>query len=363
MRFNPSVIIALLMLLIIGLWFVINSGNDEAGSKTPDPNAFQAEEIPKVVVEIRVASEHQKSLQLYGRSEANREVQVKAETAGLVIATPIKEGRTIKRGAVLCRQDIDARKAMLDQAKAMLKTRELEFKAAKTLVEKGFRSETQAATAQAALDGSRAAVKQAEIELDNVNMRAPFGGVFETQIAEIGDYLAPGQPCGLLVELDPLIVTSQLTEQQVGLIKAGQSAEISLATGEQITGTVRRIESRANPSTRTFRTEIAVPNNDLSLKAGLTATVRVKAGTEMAQHIPGRIMTLSDDGVIGVKYLDSEDIVRFAVTQTIDEDESGVWVTGLPDSIRIIVTGQDYVSVGTKTDPRFPNSDQSNAAQ
>jgi len=71
----------------------------------------------------------------------------------------------------------------------------------------------------------------------------------------------------------------------------------------------------------------------------------------MAHNIPSKILTLNSDGTVGVRYLDYDDVVRFASVKTIDEDANGIWVTGLPESTRIIVQGQDYVAVGTKAIP------------
>ncbi len=349
MKINRSIVIALSAIILIGLWFLMNAGgHQEVKSTIKTP--VEADQTITVITKPISASEHQVTYTLYGRTEANREVSIKAETAGLIVSTPITEGRRVSKGTIICRQDVDARQAVLDQANAGLRTRELEYKAAITLVEKGYRSETQAATALAALDGARASVKQAAIELDNINMRAPFSGIFEQQIAETGDYLGPGQPCGLLMELDPLVIVSELTESQIKDIQVGQTADIQLATGEIMSGKVRFIEARSDPSTRTFRAEIAVPNKDFALKAGVTATVRFRAGTTQAQHIPSQILGLNDQGILGARYLDRNNVVRFAAVKTIDEDEKGIWVTGLPEETRIIVKGHEYVAVGSSVE-------------
>ncbi len=353
MKPNRSQIIALVAILLVAAWFGVNSLSSEPTQSTSTAATEVAETaLPEVVIAHRTAEEHLQKISIYGRTEAIREVMVKAETTGLVVSAPLREGQRVSKGQLICKQDINARQANLDQARAMLRTRELEYKATKTLVEKGYRSETQAATALAALDGARASVKQAEIEIDNINIRAPFSGIFETQIAHIGDFLSPGQPCGLIVDLDPLAVVIELTENQVGQIKVGQDAQIELATGQSLTGQVRLIEARANPATRTFRTEIVIPNNDLALKSGVTATVAVDAGMVLAQRIPSQILSLDDAGNVGVRYLDEQNIVRFAQTTTIDEDETGIWVSGLPDQTRIIVKGQDFVSIGVEVDPK-----------
>lgn len=351
MKINSSYLFAGAAVIAIALWFLVNS---KEASKAP-PRAKTTVTVeqtePSVVYEDRVAETHPNSFKLFGRSEANREVDVKAKTAGLVIAAPVTEGRRVAKGTVICRQDVDARQAVLDQALALLKSREADLNATRVLVEKGFKSAIQMDAEKAAVDGARASVKQAEIELDNVTMRAPFAGVYEKQVAEIGDYLAPGQPCGRIVDMNPLIVAIDLTESQVGFIKVGQEANIELVTGEKLSGKIRFIESKANASTRTFRTEIAVPNSKYALKGGVTATVSIQTGTAMAHNIPSKVLTLDDAGNVGVRYLDYDDIVRFANVTVIDEDAMGVWVTGLPDSTRIITQGQDFVAIGTKTKP------------
>lgn len=317
------------------------------------PSAAEASApIPTVVVESRSAEDHQNSYKLYGRTEANREVAVKAETAGLVISTPVTEGLRIKRGTILCRQDVDARQANLEQARATMEARLFDLQSTQTLVDKGYKSAVQLKSQKAALDGAKAAVKQAKIELDNVNMRAPFSGIFDNQMAEVGDYLLPGQACGKLIEMNPLIVTVELTETQVGNMKIGQAADVKLATGERVTGKIRFIQANANAATRTFRTEIAISNEDYALKGGVTATVAIKAGIVKAQHVPSKILTLDSDGTVGVRFVDYDDRVGFAKITQIDEDPDGIWVTGLPDETRIIVQGQDYVSVGTEVDPK-----------
>ena len=350
MKINRSTWIALAAILLIIVWFGLRSGNQDVLKPKPNPlsSSTNEKQLPVVVTEWRNSREYPSSLELYGSSEANRDVSVKAKTAGLVVSLPIKVGQTVSPGQVICKQDIDARQAVLDQANALLKTRELEYKAAETLVQKGFSSETQAATAKAALDGAVASVKQAEIELDNVNIRAPFGGIFERKLAEIGDYISPGQACGLIVDLDPLLIVIELTESQVKKVNIGDKAIIGLATGEKVDGEIKVIDSRANASTRTCRTEIIVPNKNKSLKAGVSATVKINTGMVKAINIPSSILSLNNFGELGIRYVDNDNVVRFAITQTIDETSEGAWVTGLPDQIQIITQGQDYVAVGAK---------------
>ncbi len=348
MKLNRSYILALIIMAAIVLWFVYHGRHKQ--DQPLDAPRSEENATPRVVTKTIYSEDHERFIQLHGRTESDREVRVKAETAGLVVKTPVTEGHFVKRGTLLCQQHVDARKAQLDQALALLKTRELEYEAAKNLVKKGYRSETQAAQAKAALDGAKASVARARIELENINIRAPFDGILERQLAEVGDYLGPGQPCALLMDMTPLVVSGEVTEKQVAGIRIGQNVHINLATGQKLEGKVRLVETKANPQTRTFRIEVAVPNKDRKLKAGVTATLKLSAGKTQAHLIPASVMTLSDEGVVGVRIVDYDDIVRFVPVKQVDETQDGVWVTGLPESTNLIVRGQGYVREGTKVE-------------
>lgn len=355
MKLNTSYIIAGSLLLLGGVWFLVNNLGEEASLPVSTPATAQADAqrtMPTVQVRSVRASEHPNVLELYGQTQANREVAVKAETSGLVAQVSVREGQRVKRGQTLCRQDLNARAAQVDQAKANLRTIETDLNAARVLAEKGFQSSSRVTAFEAQLDGARAVLKQAEIEADNINIRAPFDGIWERQTAQVGDFLSPGMSCGLLVDMSPLKVNVQLNETQIGKIEIGDSAQIELATGQIVTGEIKFIEAKADPATRTFRVELHVPNSDYRLKAGVTATVRITSGLTSAQQIPSSILTLADSGDVGVRYLDASNIVRFASVKTIDETPNGIWVTGLPDVTRVIVEGQDFVSVGMEVDAK-----------
>jgi multidrug efflux system membrane fusion protein len=83
----------------------------------------------------------------------------------VVAATPALEGAFVREGQVLCRLAVDARQASLDEARAMLKSRQLQKDAAVRLADKGYRSPTQVLEAQANMDAAQAAVRAAEIAL------------------------------------------------------------------------------------------------------------------------------------------------------------------------------------------------------
>lgn len=356
MRLKPSYLFAAGLLGLVVLWFVFQGlfGHHDAKSAKDakgEPGAAQAatpKEDPVVQVSLIPETLRPHETIVRGRTQARRSVQVRAETAGSVARTPVLQGQYVKAGAILCQLRVDARQANLDQARAMLKSKQLSQQASQNLAAKGYRSQTQVLQDQAGMDNAAAAVRQAEIGLEQVNIRAPFSGVFDQRDAEVGSYLAPGASCGTMIELDPLLIVGDVAETDVGAIAVGQMATAKLSTGEIITGRVRYVAHDADPATRTYRVEVESTNPGNRARAGLSAEVRVAGGAAPAHLVPASALVLDAQGRQGVRYVTDDNRVVFSPVQVLDETPQGVWVGGLHGQIRLITVGQGYVSEGQK---------------
>jgi multidrug efflux system membrane fusion protein len=359
MRLKPSYLFAAGLLGVVILYFVVQSlfgHHDPKGGAVKGAGAGKAgataTAAPKgdPLVQVTVIPETERPFEtvVRGRTQARRLVQVKSETSGNVARTPVLQGSYVKAGTILCQLRIDARQANVDQARATLKSKQLSQEASQNLAAKGYRSQTQVLQDQAGMDNAAAAVRQAEIGLEQVNIRAPFSGVFDHRDAEIGTYLSPGQSCGTMIELDPLLVVGDVAETDVGRLTPGEGATALLSTGETVHGRVRYVAHDADPTTRTYRVEIEMANPGNRARAGLSADVRVKGGTAPAHMVPASALVLDAQGRQGVRYVTDDNRVAFSAVQVLDETNDGVWVSGLHGQIRLITVGQGYVSEGQR---------------
>jgi multidrug efflux system membrane fusion protein len=347
MRWKSQYVFIAAVLGALAMWFIAMSilgGGKKAEAKaTPPPSGpptVQVSLTPETVRGIEVATR--------GRTQATRTVAVRSETSGLVAATPVLEGSFVKRGQVLCRLAVDARQATLDQARAMLKSRQLSRDAAQQLAAKGFRSPTQVLQAQADLDAAQAQARAAEIALKQVDIRAPFAGVFDHRDAEVGAYLSPGQPCGTMLELDPLLVVGDVPETDAAELKVGARASAKLVSGRVLSGRVRYVAHDADPQTRTYHVEVTVPNAGAQVRSGLSADLRIAVGTGPAQFVPLSSLVLDSQGRQGVRYVGAGERVAFAPVKVLEETPKGIWVSGLSGPVRLIVVGQSFVGDGQK---------------
>ncbi len=249
-----------------------------AKSKPAEAAPTKGPQMQAVQVSLVEPTQRPYDVTIRGRTEAPRTVQVRSETAGLVAETPATKGSWVHAGQVLCRLAVDARQASLDQAEAKLRSMDLTYQANQKLAAKGFRSETQVLAAKADLDQASAAVRSAQVAMKQIDIKAPFAGVFDTRDVEVGGYLAPGQSCGTVVELDPILVVGDVPEADASKLVVGAAGTAKLTTGGVLSGRVRFVSHQADAQTRTYHVELVAPNPGHEFRAGLSGEISIQSG-------------------------------------------------------------------------------------
>ncbi|WP_127111673.1 efflux RND transporter periplasmic adaptor subunit [Shimia sediminis] len=414
MRIVPMItavlVVAFLFFIVVErealLAFAGAGPSDDAGENT---EAAQVEEVSgetdetqlvRVVAIRSKAAEVDSAVILRGQTEADRQVEVRAETSAQVVSAPLRRGAHVEEGDTLCQLDPGTREASLAEARARLTEAharvpetqarlseaearlieaQITFNAASKLIEGGFASETRVASAeasvraaeagvqsaksglettQAGIQSAEAAVAAAEREIERLTISAPFSGLLESDTAELGTLLQPGALCGTVIRLDPIKFVGFVPETAVARIQPGALAGARLTTGQEVTGLVTFLSRSADETTRTFRVEIDVPNGDLSIRDGQTAEIVIASYGADAHLIPQSSLTLNDHGTLGVRVAGEGNIVKFIPIKILRDSTKGIWVTGLPKEANVIIIGQEYVIEGVKVDPVFQELDQ-----
>lgn len=376
-------------------------------AETPDENT-PAEGV-RVVARHSAAQEVNTAVILRGQTEAARQVDVKAETSGLVISEPLRKGAFVEQGQLLCELDPGTRGATLDEAearlaeaearvpgieagvpeaearleeaRARLQEAEINARAASALSQDGFASETRVAstaaavrsaeasvsaaqagleTARSGLQGAQASIRSAEAavaaaqkEIDRLTIEAPFAGLLESDAAELGALLQPGALCATIIQLDPIKIVAYVPETEVARVKPGANAGARLSEGSEVVGKVTFLSRSADPTTRTFRVEITSDNGDLAIRDGQTAEIAIEAAGVQAHLLSQSTLTLNDAGQLGIRSVTPDKIVAFLPVTLLRDTREGVWVAGLPEKVDVITLGQEFVEDGVKVIPTF----------
>ena len=320
--------------------------------------------LPRVQVRSQQAELITRYAEVYGRTAPARIVELAAETDGRVQAVPVERGTRVRRGDVLIELDTRDRYARLEEAKAAVKRFETEFAGQQQLFKNGsYVSESDLASTEAALVAAQAELKRAELDIEYMNVQAPFAGYLAERAVEIGDYVRAGDPVATLVDNRMIIVEGSVPEQNAAQIKIGDQAEATLVTGQLVSGRIRYVSPVADQSTRTFAVELEVDNRKADLPAGVTAEMRIATGQVSAQRVSPALLTLDNAGTLGIKVVDKDGTVLFFAAEIVASNDDDIWVTGLPENSDVIVVGQGFVKAGDQVEPVFASPETALAAE
>ena len=370
-----------------------------AGGESPNDATQEAEEpsiaAVGVVARHSVAQSIDSAVILRGQTRANRQVDVRSEVSARVISPPLRKGVFVNTDDVLCQLDPGTRnatladtranllesqskvpeaQARLEEAHALVKEAMITINAAQKLSEGGYASETRVAQAVAAVRSSEAAVQsaisgvesakagiqsaqariaEAEKDIERLTIKAPFEGLLESDSAELGSLMQPGSLCATVIQLDPIKVIGFVPETAVNRVEVGALAKADLTSGLQVQGRVTFLSRSADPETRTFLVEIDVANADLSIRDGQTAEIVIGAEGQKAHLLPQSVLTLNDEGKMGVRLVDAGSKALFQPVTLMRDTVDGIWVSGLPDKADVILVGQEFVIDGVPVAPTY----------
>jgi len=334
----------------VALWMLSGAGSEPDASPV-SASASASDSALQVRVQTLQAREIIREVIISGRTEPNRVVQLRAETDGTVTQIRAERGQSVNEGEPILTLDMRDRNARLEEAGALVEQREIELRAIENLRGREFSTDIEIAQARSQLEGARASRERIELEIRNTGIRAPFVGVLQDRSVEIGDFVRVGDSVAELVDLDPLIITAEVNEREVADLALGSEGKATLVDGTVLAGRVRYLSPMADSSTRSFAIELAVPNPDATVRAGLSAELRLQANAVRVHTLSAALLSLADDGTVGVKVVDSNNSVRFYPVTIAGSAPEGMHVSGLPESVRVITVGQGFVTEGQRVDP------------
>lgn len=324
----------------------VGSAQTEPESQPEKPAEAEKAPLRTVAVVKPPRVNHARAIRMSGQTEANKRAMLATRAAGVIAELPFKQGDQVKTGDLVLMLDAEDKTAAVTTAEALVKQREAEWEAAQRLAKSGSIAKLQLDNAFSALTAAKQQLQTAQTELDRNRVLAPFDGVIDRVAVELGQSVMQGGEVATLLNLDPILGKGQISERDLRYVKIGDAADVKLVNGETVQGTVRYISRDASAQTRTFPIEIAIPNAEAAIPAGMTAEITVRATPSDAVILPRSVVTLSENGDLGIRAVDTASKVVFYPIDLVDDTQNGLILGGIPADAQVIVAGQDLVKEG-----------------
>ncbi|TPN76930.1 efflux RND transporter periplasmic adaptor subunit [Mesorhizobium sp. CU2] len=216
-----------------------------------------------------------------GTVNAVRGVDLTLETSGIVKQILFHANQKVAADAVLVQLDDAVEKADLVAQKAQAASDQAALTRAIELQRRGVGTDATLDAARAAADASAAQVNKLQAVLDQKQLSAPFNGTVGIPKIDIGQYLAPGNSVVTIQDLDTMRVDFTVPEQQLPLLKIGQTIRIGGSLADlSFAGAIRGIDPKIDPASRLVSIRGEVANTEGKLTPGQFVQIRVELPKE-----------------------------------------------------------------------------------
>ncbi len=332
--------------------------------------------IPVVVAEVELRTVPA-TLTAIGTVESSGSVNVQPRVDGQIVRIFVADGAEVRAGQPLIQIDPAPYDIQLRIAQATLARDEARFENARTkeahgraLLDQRFisqddhaqlKSDLDAANATVALD--RAAVDNAQLQLDYATIKAPVAGKLGVINQKVGNTVhANAQstttqpPLTTLNILDPVDVSFAIPEQQLGALRATLMAappEVDIAVNSgtaapsRMTGKVSFIDNAADPTTGTLHLRARFGNASHALWPGQFVTVTLHIGVDSAATvIPAEAVENGPEGTF-VYVVNAHDVAEQRMVKVQRTTDKWAIVSGVTPRERVVTDGQSRLQPGS----------------
>ncbi|MDA0662918.1 MAG: efflux RND transporter periplasmic adaptor subunit [Proteobacteria bacterium] len=294
LRYQFAITIALAALLGVG-WLWLAGGQEAAGSKDAKSRGGGA---TRVLVENLTLATDRTMVRAVGTGAAHNSAAIHPSVSGEVVEVRFKAEQRVKTGDVLVRLDDQHQRLAVRLAEVSLRKATRDVARIEKLAKSGHASRNSLDTAQTELESARVRHAQAQADLADRAVVAPFSGVIGLTDISIGDRVTNATPIATLDERSIILVDFNLPEDYAAKLRPGSTVTVRPSTqpDRTITGTVTAMGSRIDEASRTLRIRAEIPNPDDSIRPGTSFGVEVAFTGRAYPSIPEVAVLWSRDG-------------------------------------------------------------------
>jgi len=301
-----------------------------------------------------------------GTVEQFNAILLTAQINARVLEVPVKIGDIVKKGDLLVRLDDRVIRATLDSNRLLVEANDVKIRDLTSqlsrytaLLKKNMgtqldveKSEMALADAREGLAKATLSLRQAEIELEHVEIKSTIDGIVLERLVNPDEFARPDQAVMKLGIINTVLMAAKVTEEKIHSVQLGLSAEITFPAfpAETFQGKVFKIDPNTDPVTRTFTSYVEINNSGFRLKPGLSGFARIHRTAKDVLAVPSvavnnpsgdqaSVFVVNGDGRAELRK------VRLGVVVNAMTEVTG----GLKEGEKVVTVGQLYLNENDKT--------------
>ncbi|NBC03163.1 MAG: efflux RND transporter periplasmic adaptor subunit [Bacteroidetes bacterium] len=295
-------------------------------------------------------------LQQVGTVTTNRDVRVSSEVSGRIVNLNKEEGEQVQEGERVIKVDDRKLQQEINRLQATTSQAKENYERLKRLYEEqDIGSEIDYLNAKYAYEQNLAALESIRVDLENTSISAPFTGILETVLTEVGEMVSPGTPVFRLISRQSKKIELGVPARFAGSVDLGDMAEVwfDYDTETRYQLPVTFIGNTIDPMNRTFTVEIDLPAELNQVKIDMIANVRLRTERIEDAIVVGEEYVFQKGGK-NVVYVSSQDeqgnpiAVERVVSLGSAYGNNIVIRNGLATGDELVTVGASYLQDGSR---------------
>ena len=228
------------------------------------------------------------TIEALGTLQANESVELTATVTETISAIDFDDGDRVEEGQVLVEMTSQEEHAQLEEARATAGEAYRQYQRIKPLAEEGTAAQSLLDERKRQSETARARLAAIESRLADRLIKAPFAGIVGLRDLSVGALVQPGDLITTLDDDSVMKLEFPLSATYLEVLHPGLEviATSRAFAGREFSGSVKSVDSRIEPVTRSIRVRALLPNPDRLLKPGMLMQVMLLKNPRRTLVIP-----------------------------------------------------------------------------
>jgi RND family efflux transporter MFP subunit len=233
--------------------------------------------FPIVETTILKNNDFQHFVELQGSVKSDQLIIIYPEFSGLLNKIYVKSGEEVTKGQTLATIDDGGLKQQLSQLEISFNLTKTTYERQERLWAQNIGSEIQFLETKSIYESQKEAIKQLKKQLEKTVIRASFNGTIDNIIAKEGEVVYPGKSnLMILLNMDNMYIECNVPERYINTIYKGKKAKVVFPLiNDFLETSIKQAGNFIDPTKRTYKIKLDLPQNELNIKPNLNAKVSV----------------------------------------------------------------------------------------
>lgn len=317
-----------------------------------DLNSTEKDEVVKIKVTELATEKFEHFIEVTGKVEAELDVDVSPESAGVIKEVLVVEGDWVNKGDLLAKLNTEMLTSSVEEMEVQLDLAKINYERQKNLWDQNIGSEMQYLQAKNNKESLEKRIKSMQAQLAMSEVRSPVSGVVDVVYQKQGHIGSPQVPFAKVININKIKIYGDISESYITKINKGDKVNVNFpALNQSVDARINQIGNTIDPNNRTFRVRINLSNSDKKIKPNLISILTIRDYlNEEAIVVPA--LYIKEDFKGHYTYVVEKEgaknvVKKVYVTPGVTNNNMSEVIEGLTSGMKVVSQGYNQIADGS----------------